>query len=158
MNVHNGYFKYNGLAYITDEQANQLDGVTVQKNDVLLNITGASVARTCVVPSGVLPARVNQHVSIIRCNPSRLNHIFANKVLTTESYQQLLISIGEAAGMSRQAITKAQIENLLMILPPIEMQTGFADFSEGMVETIASHQQALDEALKKRDAVLLKYL
>ena len=31
-----------------------------------LNITGASVARCCIVPEDVLPARVNQHVSIIR--------------------------------------------------------------------------------------------
>ena len=158
MNVHNSYFKYDGLAFITDEQAKQLDGVTIQENDVLLNITGASVARTCVVPSDVLPARVNQHVSIIRCDSSRLNHVFANAVLTTESYQRLLISIGEAAGMSRQAITKSQIESLSIILPPIKEQNEFADFSQKTYALITSHQQALDNALNKRDEILLKYL
>jgi len=158
MNVHNGYFKYDGLAFITDEQAKQLDGVTVQENDVLLNITGASVARTCVVPNDVLPARVNQHVSIIRCDFSRLNHMFANAALTTESYQRLLISIGEAAGMSRQAITKAQIENLSMILPPIKMQNDFAKFCNEIYESIINHQKVLDEAIKKRDGILYEYL
>jgi len=158
MNVHNGYFKYDGLAFIADEQAKQLDGVTVQANDVLLNITGASVARTCVVPGDVLPARVNQHVSIIRCDSSRLNHIFANAALTTGSYQQLLISIGEAAGMSRQAITKVQIEDLSMILPPVEMQNDFAEFCNETHKAIAHYQKALDEALKKRDGILSQYL
>jgi len=158
MNVHNGYFKYDGLAFITDEQAKQLDGVTVQENDVLLNITGASVARTCVVPSDVLPARVNQHVSIIRCDSSCLNPIFTNAALTTESYQQLLISTGEAAGMSRQAITKAQIESLFIILPPIKEQNKFSDFCKKTYALIASHQQALNNALNKRDEILLKHL
>ena len=158
MNVYNGYFKYDGLAFITDEQAKSLDGVTVQENDVLLNITGASVARTCVVPNDVLPARVNQHVSIIRCDSSRLNHVFANAALTTESYQRLLIDIGEAAGMSRQAITKAQIESLVMILPPIKAQNDFAKFCNETYAIISNHQKALDDALQKRNGVLLKYL
>ena len=158
MNVYNGCFKYDGLAFITDEQAKQLDGVTVEKNDVLLNITGASVARTCVVPNDVLPARVNQHVSIIRCDSSRLNHVFANAALTTESYQRLLISIGEAAGMSRQAITKAQIENLSMILPPIEQQNSFAEFFYSATESVAKLQLVLDETSKKQSKILEKYL
>ncbi|MDR2572546.1 MAG: N-6 DNA methylase [Oscillospiraceae bacterium] len=158
MNVYNGYFKYDGLAFITDEQAKQLNGVTVHENDVLLNITGASVARTCVVPSDVLPARVNQHVSIIRCDSSRLNHMFANTALTTESYQRTLISIGESAGMSRQAITKTQIENLTMIVPPVELQNDFARFCTETHATITSYQNTLNETLKKRNEILSQYL
>ncbi|MDR2204505.1 MAG: restriction endonuclease subunit S [Nitrososphaerota archaeon] len=128
MNVHNGYFKYDELAHITDKQAKQLDNVTVQKNDVLLNITGASVARSCVVPSEILPARVNQHVAIIRCNSPRFNHIFANALLISDSYQRFMLSLGESGGATRQAITKQQIENFTTILPPIEIQTRFAEF------------------------------
>ena len=67
MNVHNGQFEYKDLAHISDEQASKLDNVTIEEDDVLLNITGASVARSCVVPNEILPARVNQHVCIIRC-------------------------------------------------------------------------------------------
>ena len=66
MNVHNGLFEYRELAHISDEQAAKLDNVAIEENDVLLNITGASVARSCVVPNKILPARVNQHVCIIR--------------------------------------------------------------------------------------------
>ena len=66
MNVHNGQFEYKDLAHISDEQASKLDNVTIEEDDVLLNITGASVARSCVVPNEILPARVNQHVCIIR--------------------------------------------------------------------------------------------
>ncbi len=31
------------------KQANKLDNVTIKENDILLNITGASVARCCIV-------------------------------------------------------------------------------------------------------------
>ena len=56
----------NTLAFIDEAQAKKLDNVTVEENDILLNITGASVARCCIAPKDYLPARVNQHVSIIR--------------------------------------------------------------------------------------------
>lgn len=128
MNVYNGYFKYDALAHITDRQARQLDNVEIHKNDVLLNITGASVARSCLVPEDVLPSRVNQHVSIIRCNSEKLNCVFANAVLINDSYQRYLLSLGEAGGATRQAITKQQIENLKIILPSLDLQNRFAEF------------------------------
>ena len=65
-----------GLVYISDEQANKLKNVKVKENDVLLNITGDSVARACIVPNAILPARVNQHVAIIRGNESLILNKF----------------------------------------------------------------------------------
>ena len=128
MNVYNGHFKYDELAHIPEEKARQLENVIVKEDDVLLNITGASIARSCIVPVEILPARVNQHVSIIRCESSRLNHIFANTLLISDSYQQFLLSLGESGGATRQAITKQQIENFTIFLPPITLQNRFAAF------------------------------
>ena len=65
MNVHNGLFEYKELAHISEEQATKLDNVTIEENDVLLNITGASVARSCVVPSKILPARVTSMFALL---------------------------------------------------------------------------------------------
>ena len=67
-NVHDFTFLKNGLAFINENQANNLNNVTVLENDILLNITGDSIARVCKVPKEILPARVNQHVAIIRAN------------------------------------------------------------------------------------------
>src|SRR5688572_26950838 len=57
-NVLDFSFSKNGLAYISEEQAYDLRNVIVEKDDVLLNITGDSVARVCQVPEEILPARV----------------------------------------------------------------------------------------------------
>ena len=68
-NIYNNGFTPNGLAFISPEQAKKLDNVSVIEDDILLNITGDSVARVCLAPSKYLPARGNQHVAIIRPLP-----------------------------------------------------------------------------------------
>lgn len=128
MNVHDGRFEYKELAHITETQAAQLDNVIVEENDVFINITGASVARSCIVPTKVLPARVNQHVAIIRCINSQLNPIFANNMFLNERFKEKLLDIGESGGATRQAITKQQLETLVVVLPPLDQQTQFAAF------------------------------
>ena len=119
-NVYNLSFSYKGLAHITDEAAKKLSGVTIQENDVLLNITGDSVARTCIVPNDVLPARVNQHVAIIRPNKS-LDPTFLNYYLASPAMQGYLLNIA-STGASRNAITKAAIEKLIIPAPKIDEQ------------------------------------
>lgn len=69
LNVYDYRFDESGLAFIDDTQASKLANVVVEPNDVLLNITGASVGRCCMVQDRHLPARVNQHVMIIRAAP-----------------------------------------------------------------------------------------
>lgn len=128
MNVYNNRFEYKDLAHITDEQAEKLDNVTIKENDVLLNITGASVARCCKVPKDLLPARVNQHVSIIRCK-ERLLPEFVACMFTEDNYQRLLWNIATAGGATREAITKQQIEDLVLIVPPVEKQQEFMNFA-----------------------------
>lgn len=130
MNVHDGRFEYKDLAHITDEQAAQLDNVTVEAGDVFINITGASVARSCIVPTDILPARVNQHVAIIRCARDWLHPSFANNMFLNDRFKGQLLDIGESGGATRQAITKQQLENLAVILPPMELQEQFAAFVE----------------------------
>lgn len=109
MNVRDGAFSNKGLAFIDDEQASKLDNVIVEANDVLLNITGASVARVCIAPRYMNGARVNQHVAIIRCDDSLLPE-FLEAFLLLPSIKAKLLNIAEA-GATRQAITKAQIQD-----------------------------------------------
>jgi type I restriction enzyme S subunit len=130
MNVHDALFDYDELALITNEQADLLSNVVLQEGDVLLNITGASVARCCVLPSDVLPGRVNQHVCIIRPDPTVLNSIFLNHMLISNSFKKYLLDKSKANGATREAITKEMILKLSIYLPPLEKQNAFALFVE----------------------------
>jgi len=124
MNVRDGAFLRDGLAFIDDEQAAQLDGVVVEADDVLLNITGASVARVCRAPANVLPARVNQHVAIIRPTAT-FNSRFLEQCLLSPAVKERLLKIARA-GATREAITKSVIERFGVIHPPREIQNLFA--------------------------------
>jgi len=115
-NVYNDGFHRNGLAYIGEKHAAELEGVEVSRNDVLLNITGDSVARACQVDPCVLPARVNQHVAIIRPDPEKLDPRFLRYVLVSPETQSRLLSWAGAGG-TRNALTKAMIESLEVLAP-----------------------------------------
>lgn len=82
-----------------------------------LNITGASIARCCVVPSSHLPARVNQHVSIVRADSDAILPMFLCYLLTSRQYKGRLLSTGEKQGATRQALTKSLIQNFRITFP-----------------------------------------
>lgn len=118
-NVLDFAFSEDGLAYIDGKQAKQLDNVIVKSCDVLINITGDSIARVCKAPVEYLPARVNQHVSIIRADPEKAD---PNYLLYFLQYQKPhLLSLGSSGG-TRNALTKQMLEDLRIPLPDLSTQ------------------------------------
>jgi type I restriction enzyme S subunit len=156
LNVHDLWFKYAKLAFLDEAQADELANVAVQPRDVLLNITGASVARCCVVPDDVLPARVNQHVSIIRPVTDTLDPEFLHYLLISKPYKDKLLKTGAEGGSTRQAITKAQIQEFSVESPKhlAEQKTIVAELDDVLSETrrlagIYTNKIAALETLKK---------
>src|SRR5580692_8597867 len=121
-NVFDRHFDPSGLAFISDEQAERLKGVFLQPGDLLLNITGDGItfSRCCAVPRDVLPACVNQHVAIIRLDPSIADPGYVLSYLTHPSVKAYIESFN--AGGSRRAITKGHIESFQIPLPPLSEQ------------------------------------
>lgn len=134
-NVYNGGFSWDGLAYISHEQAKKLDGVAVNAGDVLLNITGDSVARVCSAPERVIPARVNQHVAIIRPDKSSFDPRFIRYFLASPKQQDLLLGMA-SAGATRNALTKGMIEDLRIPKPTMAEQTEIAKVLVSLDEKI----------------------
>ena len=146
MNVHNNDFVYDDLAFIDDEQATQLNNVIVESNDVLLNITGASVARCCIVPDDVLPARVNQHVCIIRPNTDLANSIYLNRFFTSIEEQSVLLLLSRSNAATREALPKNLLENCRIVLPPLSLQQEFAAKIEAIEAMKAKVRQSLKDS------------
>lgn len=154
-NVYDSLLVWDGLARISDEAAAQLRGVTVQEEDVLLNITGASILRTCVVEPDVLPARVNQHVAIIRAKagvPPRFIHMH---LLRPDIKNYLL---GLNAGASREAITKAHIESLVLLTPGPELLSAFQTAISPLFQQVHCLTRQMHALEELRDTLLPKLL
>lgn len=154
-NVLDWSFTSNGLAFIDEVQATALANVEVKPRDVLLNITGDSVARACMVPDWCTPARVNQHVSIVRPGPD-LDPTFLLCFL--QSSKPLLSKLA-SSGATRNALTKGMIEGLEIELPSIETQHAIASLVGQIQQKLALNQQtndylaALCEAIASREAM-----
>jgi type I restriction enzyme S subunit len=115
-NVFDYNFSYNDLAFIDQEQASKLINVEVKENDILFNITGVSVARCCMVPNNIVPARVNQHVMIIR-PLYKLNILYYLQLnLCSTDSKNILLGISQS-GSTREALTKSEIENFEILFP-----------------------------------------
>ena len=118
-NVLDFSFSSDGLAYINDEQADKLRNVELQSGDVLLNITGDSVARACLMDDDCLPGRVNQHVAIIRVDESKAVNSYLLYYLQWRKSHLLQLA---SAGATRNALTKGMIEQLEIDLPSLDEQ------------------------------------
>ena len=145
-----------GLVFIDETQAKKLDNVTVKENDVLFNITGASVCRCCIVESDYLPARVNQHVSIIRAN-EKISPVYLHHILISPKIKAELLVMAQSSS-TREAITKIQLEEFKIPLPSITEQKKIVS----QIKKIGIKISALEKEIKlipnKKELILKKYL
>ncbi|MDV2485534.1 restriction endonuclease subunit S [Acinetobacter towneri] len=132
-NVLDYKFTDDGLAFIDDDQAYALRNVIVEPNDVLLNITGDSVARCCGAPIDWLPARVNQHVAILRSNPAVMHNKFLKYALLASKEELLILS---EIGGTRNALTKGMLEDFEIQLPPLPEQKAIASVLSSLDDKI----------------------
>ena len=154
-NVLDRAFDTTGLAFISDQQAKRLQGVKLQPNDVLLNITGDGVtfSRACIVPVEVLPACVNQHVAIIRLDSASADSGFVLAFLTHPAVKAYIESFN--AGGSRRAITKGHIESFRLALPPLSDQRAIAGILGSLDDKIDLNRR-MNETLEALGRTLFK--
>ena len=132
-NVLDYAFSADGLAHINEEQAEKLKNVTVEDNDVLINITGDSVARVCMVDKKHLPARVNQHVCIIRAKQKIVMPSYLLYFLQMNKEYLLQMASG---GATRNALTKEMLNNIELQLPPVDKQKKIVALLDNIQEKI----------------------
>lgn len=153
-NVLDWLFTSNGLAFVDEGQAAALANVEVEPRDILLNITGDSVARACTVPDWCTPARVNQHVSIVRPGPD-LDPTFLLCFL--QSSKPLLLKLA-SSGATRNALTKGMIGDLEIELPNIETQRAIASLIGQIQQKIVLNQQTNDYLAELLDVLFVDML
>jgi type I restriction enzyme S subunit len=146
-NVFDHYFDDGNLAYISDEHSQQLASVWLQSGDLLLNITGDGITfgRVCIVPEYILPACVNQHVTIIRVDPSKCVPGYLLAYLTLPKVKEYIESFN--AGGSRRAITKGHIESFEIPLPSLAQQKAIHDLVIAFNDKIEANRR-MNETLE----------
>ncbi|MBE9236958.1 restriction endonuclease subunit S [Anabaena aphanizomenioides LEGE 00250] len=124
------------LVYITEEIDAEMSSSRVQPYDVLINITGASIGRCCVVPEDISQGNVNQHVCIIRPNFKTIKSDYLNAVLASNVGQTQVFLNQE--GISREGLTFEDIGNFWIPLPPQDEQ-------EKLIQSIQKYSSQLSK-------------
>jgi type I restriction enzyme S subunit len=123
-NVLAGQFSEVGLKYITEHQHGLMKSSALQPNDVLFNITGASIGRSCLLPINLNTANLNQHVCIIRLkdqfDPKLYSSILNSVIAKKQLYEN-------QAGGGREGLNFANLGNFQVPAPPLPEQKAIAD-------------------------------
>ena len=114
-NVYDDGLRLDDVVYITPEVDSDMHYSRVKPMDVLINITGASIGRTTIVPLEMTPANVNQHVCIVRLRNKNLAKFAAWAIKAQQTKSQI---DNAQTGAAREGLNFEQVANLLIATPP----------------------------------------
>ena len=152
-NVGMGHLILNDIAYIDELTHQKQKSTELRTNDVLLNITGASIGRTALATEEINGGNVNQHVCIIRTN-GNVEPSFICDYIQTSKIQKYIQSL--QTGGSREGLNFEQIRSFPINIPTVEEQVKIAKLLSLINERIAT-QSKLIEDLKKLKSAIIDY-
>lgn len=152
-NVGMGFLMLDNIAHINDDIHQKHKATEIYENDVLLNITGASIGRTAVATKELEGGNVNQHVCIIRTN-SKVNPKFLCDYIQTQRIQNHIKSL--QTGGSREGLNFEQIRSFPISLPSINEQNKLTCLLDKINERIATQVRLIEDFKKLRCAIVEK--
>ena len=155
-NVHFGGLHLGDVAYIDADTDSEMSSSRVQEGDVLLNITGASLGRSCVARLGGEDANVNQHVCILRANKQCDDADYLAYSIESQALQDQIFN--NENGVSRDAMNFEQIGDLVIARPPTQQQraiAGFLDRETARLDALVARvREAIDRLRELRTALI----
>ena len=140
--------------YISAEIDSEMSATRVKLGDILLNITGASIGRTCIVPANFPRANVNQHVCIIRV-PENLQYYLSYFLKSVFVKSQI---DAFQTGASREGLNFEQISKIVLCIPPKQEQQKIAAFlnkETTKIDTLIEKCETAIALLKERRTALI---
>lgn len=158
-NVHNGLIQLEDKStYINRNIHRQMIGTSVEKNDILLNITGASIGRVAKYDLDV-EANVNQHVCIIRCDRFVLPDYLMYFIMS--EFGQFMIKIHQISG-NREGLSFDNIGNFKIIIPDLDYQYKISQYLNKKMliinQMIKTKDQQIDNINKQRQTLIYDYV
>lgn len=125
-NIYNNKLSIDDIVFISEEIDNSMSNSRIRPNDILLNITGASIGRCYYAPFNFKKGNVNQHVCIIRPIQKKIITNFLHFQIISQ-YGQSLIEISQN-GANREGLNFQQIKNFVFGIPSFQEQTTIANY------------------------------
>ena len=137
--------------HIPKEFHQKLERSALKPADVLINLVGASIGRSCIVPKDIGEANVNQAVAVVTCGPKLLPEYLGSLLLTPAAQTRLHGGKVEAA---RANISLSDVRRFPVLYPRIEDQERFVVMRKQST-TILKNRDQTKENIKKLFAIIL---
>ena len=157
-NVYDDGLRLDDVVFIDEATDAEMEQTRVQPRDVLLNITGASIGRTAIVPDDLPPANVNQHVCIIRVGDGVCPE-FVSYALKARTVKDQIRALEN--GTSREGLNFEQVGNMLISLPTqVGVQRQIVSWLDqkmaGIDAVLTAKNRMLGLLRKKRQALVTR--
>ena len=149
-NVGWGHLQLDDIAFIDKETHLRQKNTELQLDDVLLNITGASIGRSALVNKQIAGGNVNQHVCIIRTKDNLVPAFLCNFLLSNHGQKQI---DSFQAGGNRQGLNFEQIRSIKITIPSTKEQTKIATLLHLIDERIATQNKIIEDLNKLKSAI-----
>lgn len=122
-NIHNDGLRTQDVAFVSQATVETLGSNTAYPGDLLLNITGASIGRAAVVPSGFAPSKTNQHILTIRLIDPRLARYVQTVIISDFGFRQIM---QRQNGGTKEGLNSTSALSLPVPVPPVDEQERIA--------------------------------
>jgi restriction endonuclease S subunit len=154
-NVREGFLDLTTKKYLENKFNDIQSRSVLQKEDILINIVGASIGRAAFYDLDEV-ANINQAVALVRCNKSLLNHKFASYFLNSQKAKELYDSM--KIDVARANLSLQNISDIAVPLPPLSEQQKIVAEIEQIESQIAALEAEFAEIPKQKEATLKRYL
>jgi len=155
-NIYDNGLRLDDAVFISPEVDNSMENTRIHSGDILMNITGASIGRTCLVPKNFMPANVNQHVCIIRLLKSAQQAFVALVMKSHLIKSQIDLA---QTGAAREGLNFDQVGNLVLAIPHeiVECKAiaSFLDQETSRIDTLISEARKFIDLLKEYRSSLI---
>ena len=154
-NVHESGLRLDDAVFIREETDEEMKASRVKPLDVLLNITGASIGRSCQIPDNFESANVNQHVCAIRTDDFDLSKWIALCLPSNNIQSQIDFSQN---GAGREGLNFEQIGNMVIAIPEkteIAKISANLDRETARIDSLITKKTRFIELLKEKRQALI---
>lgn len=150
-----GRLDLSDLKYI-DIPDSELEKYMVRKGDVLFNRTNSKelVGKTCVFDLNE-PMVIAGYIIRVRVN-SKVLPIYLSAVLNSQYGKQTLADMCKAI-VGQANINAQELQDIAILIPPIELQEKFSDYAETIKKSKLTIQQSFDKLEVLRKALMQQY-
>ena len=147
-NIGDGVFKNQGNGFISESTFNKLNCTAVYPGDLVFSRLNNPIGRACIIPNNYPICIVAVDNVIVRPD-SKYDKRFLVYISMCPGYQETNMLI--ARGTTMQRMSRSQLQNVDMPIPPLADQQRIADYLDencGEIDSLIGLQEQMIEKLK----------